>query len=435
MSQIHPLTRQPLPSGWRVFSVDELKSNEKNACVAGPFGSSISSKYFVEEGVPVIRGGNLTAGIKRFVPDAFVYVSEERAEKYSAQHVVKDDLVFTCWGSVGHIGIIPEDGPFDEYIISNKQLKLRVNEDLVRPLYAYLYFSSRLGIDYVKSHAKGAAVPGISLGILKGLEVAVPPLSAQDRIVSLVSAYDDLIENNTRRIEILEEMARRLYEEWFVHFRFPGHEVVSFKESELGEIPEGWKIANLEEVVNLTMGQSPKSEFYNDRGEGLPFHQGVTDFGNYFPSNRLYCTVENRIAEEGDILFSVRAPVGRINISKEKIVIGRGVSALRSKSGHQVFLLSQLRKIFEEEDSIGNGAIFKAVTKKDMQTIKLLQPDSRYIEGFESIAGSLWKQIRVLSDKNNNLRAQRDLLLPKLVSGEIDVSDIPMPNNKEIEAA
>jgi len=259
------------------------------------------------------------------------------------------------------------------------------------------------------------------------VEVEVPPLTIQKQIASILSAYDDLIENNTRRIEILEEMARRLYEEWFVQFRFPGHEGVEFKESELGLIPEGWAVTELEEVVHLTMGQSPSSEFYNEVGEGLPFHQGVTGFGDYFPSNKSYCTIEARVANEGDILFSVRAPVGRINVAKEKIVIGRGVSALRSKTDHQIFLLSQLRCIFKEEDSMGNGAIFKAVTKKDMQSIKLLQPSAEVIERFELIAAPLWRLIRILSDKNTNLSKQRDLLLPKLIAGEIDVSDIPMP--------
>jgi len=291
----------------------------------------------------------------------------------------------------------------------------------------YLFYALQLELDLLQSLSTGSATKFLTLTILNALKVRVPSLSDQNRIVSILGAYDDLIENNTRRIEILEEMARRLYEEWFVQFRFPGHEGVEFKESELGLIPEGWAVTELEEVVHLTMGQSPSSEFYNEVGEGLPFHQGVTGFGDYFPSNKSYCTIEARVANEGDILFSVRAPVGRINVAKEKIVIGRGVSALRSKTDHQIFLLSQLRCIFKEEDSMGNGAIFKAVTKKDMQSIKLLQPSAEVIERFELIAAPLWRLIRILSDKNTNLSKQRDLLLPKLIAGEIDVSDIPMP--------
>jgi type I restriction enzyme S subunit len=293
-------------------------------------------------------------------------------------------------------------------------------------LYYYLTLASLRG-DIAAMASGAASQANVSPAQVESLSINLPPRDEQIRISSILSAYDDLIENNTRRIEILEEVARRLYEEWFVQFRFPGHQGAEFKESETGLMPQEWAIAKLEEIVNLTMGQSPNSEFYNEACEGLPFHQGVTGFGDYFPNNKIYCTIETRVAAEGDILFSVRAPVGRINIAKEKIVIGRGISALRSKSNHQVFLLSQLRYIFKEEDSIGNGAIFKAVTKKDMQSIKLLQPSIDLVDRFELLASPLWGGIRVLSDKNTNLIKQRDLLLPKLISGEIDISDIPMP--------
>ena len=130
---------------------------------------------------------------------------------------------------------------------------------------------------------------------------------------AVLRPYDKLIENNTRRIEILEEMAQIIYRQWFVEFQFPGHEQVKMVESELGLIPQGWEVKRLGEMCHVIMGQSPKSEFYNETGEGLPFHQGVRDFGKRFPTDRVYCTVQNRIAEAGDILFSVRAPVGRIN--------------------------------------------------------------------------------------------------------------------------
>src|SRR5690606_12121295 len=128
--------------------------------------------------------------------------------------------------------------------------------------------------------------------------------------------------------------------------------------SSLGAIPEGWEVKKLKDVCCLTMGQSPKSEFYNEHGEGTAFHQGVTDFGDRFPTDRLFCTAEGRIAHEGDILFSVRAPVGRLNIANKKIVLGRGLSAIRHKDGQQAFLWEQLRNRFTKDDMMGNGAIF-----------------------------------------------------------------------------
>src|SRR5215210_5824009 len=123
MSKRHPLFDTSLPKDWQCLPLDEIKANEPHSCVAGPFGSNISSKYFVDEGVPVIRGSNLRADLTKFVPEGFVFVSPEQAKQYKAQHVIADDLVFTCWGTIGQVGLIPNDGPFTEYIISNKQLK------------------------------------------------------------------------------------------------------------------------------------------------------------------------------------------------------------------------------------------------------------------------------------------------------------------------
>lgn len=248
------------------------------------------------------------------------------------------------------------------------------------------------------------------------MPVPLPPLPTQRKIAGILSAYDDLIENNQRRIKILEEMAQSLYREWFVHYRFPGHESARFTASPLGQIPEDWEVKKLKDVCVLIMGQSPKSEFYNDRGEGTPFHQGVTNFGDYFPTDRLFSTEENRIAEAGDVLFSVRAPVGRINVANKRIVIGRGVSAIRERNGHQDFLLFQLKHLFQEEDSMGNGAIFKAVTKSDMEDIKLLMPEKSWIDRFETAAIPIFSNLKNLTQRNQTLRRTRDLLLPKLLS-------------------
>jgi type I restriction enzyme S subunit len=227
-----------------------------------------------------------------------------------------------------------------------------------------------------------------------------PPLPTQRKIAATFSAYDDLIENNTRRIAILEEMAQSLYREWFVHFRFPGHEKKRMVESPLGMIPEGWEVVKLREICFITMGQSPSSEFYNTKEDGLPFHQGVADFGERFPKDRVYCTAVNRIAEAGDILFSVRAPVGRINLAGKKIVIGRGLCAIRSKTGNQCFVFQQLKELFQEEDTIGNGAIFKAVTKEDMYGIKMIQPPQPIVMSFEQQIQPIFSNLEVLIRKN-----------------------------------
>jgi type I restriction enzyme S subunit len=167
------------------------------------------------------------------------------------------------------------------------------------------------------------------------------------------------------------------------------------------------------------MGQSPESKFFNEDGEGLPFHQGVTGFGDRFVRNETFTSQASRFAQAGDILCSVRAPVGRLNISREKIAIGRGLSAIRSKAGHQSLLLYQLKALFVEEDMIGGGAIFASVGKKELFAQELLQPDSATAEEFNRLVGEIDQQIETLTLQIAKLKNARDLLLPRLISGQL----------------
>ena len=156
------------------------------------------------------------------------------------------------------------------------------------------------------------------------------------------------------------------------------------------------RIVKLKEIVVIIIGQSPKSEFYNDTGDGLPFHQGITNFGDRYPIDRMYCTVQNRIAEAEDILFSVRAPVGRINIEDKKIVIGCGLCAIRSRSGNHAFVFQQLKEP------------------------KILVPPETQLKCFEEIIAPIFAELKNLIVRNVNLRHTSDLLLPKRIWGEVD---------------
>ena len=263
----------------------------------------------------------------------------------------------------------------------------------------------------------GVSVPTLNRNVLDTIPVKIPKRTAQDHIASILSAYDDLIENNQRRIQLLEQSAQLLYKEWFVHLRFPGHEHVTITDG----VPEGWEKKPLGEIADITMGQSPKSIYYNEDGNGLSFHQGVTNFGIRFPSHQKYCTVQNRLAEPGDILFSVRAPVGRINIALDKIIIGRGLAAIRSRTGQQNFLFYALKNWFFKEDIMGTGAIFAAITKKDLHGVELLQTSDRIAEMFMAHVVPIDLQIAKLHQSNEQLTQARDVLLPRLMSGETGV--------------
>ena len=349
------------------------------------------------------------------------FVSEELYRKWMKSEVRQCDILMTSEAPLGETYFVARKR---KICLSQRLYCIRANPDVVQPRWLFYALSSQSTKNQLNLRATGTTVLGIRQPDLREIPITVPPLPTQHKIAAILGNYDDLIENNTRRIKILEEMAGTIYREWFVEFRFPGHENVKMVESELGLIPEGWGVKQLGEMCDVVMGQSPKSEFYNESGEGLPFHQGVTDFGDRFPTDRVYCTIQNRIANPGDILFSVRAPVGRINVADKKIVIGRGLSAIRCKDGNQVSLLQQLKDRFTEEDTMGVGTIFNAIRKSDLLEIQLLAPPDSLIAEFEEIAAPISSLLGNLTKENVNLRRTRDMLLPKLISGDLDVSNL-----------
>ncbi|GAK56084.1 restriction modification system DNA specificity domain protein [Candidatus Vecturithrix granuli] len=241
--------------------------------------------------------------------------------------------------------------------------------------------------------AGGSAQPLLNQTILSRIKLKIPPLPIQRKIAAVLSAYDDLIDNNTRRIAILERMAEEIYREWFVRMRFPGHERVKFQKG----VPEGWEVVSLGELANITMGQSPSSEFYNQTGEGLPFNQGVGTYGQRFPTREIFCSVSGRIAKKGDILFSVRAPVGRLNIADCKMIIGRGLSAISHREHYNSYLFYALKTAFSDEDIIGNGAIFNAVSKKELLNFKMNQPAYNLDGIFDKLIAPMDRRVELLT--------------------------------------
>ena len=402
---------QKLPKGWEVRKLGEVtdifKGGTPKRSVERYFQGDIA--WAIPTDITKLNGA-------LYIDDTEAHISEEGLSRSAARMLPPGTVLWTSRATVGKVAIsrIP--------IATNQGFANFLCKEEINNIFLAYYL--KLKKDMLISLGTGTTFLEVTKARLLEVEIPLPSLSTQHKIASILSAYDDLIENNTRRIKILEGMARTLYREWFVHFRFPGHENVPMVESPLGPIPEGWKVKQLGEMCDVLMGQSPKSEFYNEIGAGLPFHQGVTDFGQRFPTDRVYCTVQKRIAEVGDILFSVRAPVGRINVANKKIVIGRGLSAIRSKSSNQAFVLQQLKDKFQEEDTMGSGTIYNAITKADLLGIQLLESAKFVVAKFEEIANPISKKLENLTIKNQNLHQTRDLLLPKLISGEIDVSEL-----------
>jgi len=273
----------------------------------------------------------------------------------------------------------------------------------------------------LRNFAGGSAQPLLNQRTLRGIDVGeIPPLPIQRRIANILGALDDKIELNRRMNETLEEMAQALYRHWFVDFG-PFQDGEFTDTEELGPIPKGWEVTTVGDTTHINLGQSPKSKYYNEEGDGLVFHQGVSTYGWRFPVHERYCSKKKRVANEGDILISVRAPVGRLNIADRKLIIGRGLTALRREDGNQSFLFYFLKEFFDEENKIGSGTVFNSITKSVLNDLEMIGPPPKVIEEFESIVRPMDKQIRNNHEENKTLAETRDYLLPKLISGEIEV--------------
>lgn len=348
-----------------------------------------------ESGIPFvtisdIKNNKFDLSNTRFVPKAYFDTIDEK------RRIRKGDVLYSVVGSYG----IPVYADKDLDIAFQRHIAILKPSGTIDSRFLYYSILSPAFYNAADNVAIGAAQKTITLAALRNLQIPLPPLPVQRHIADVLSAYDDLIENNRRRIAILEETARLAYRKWF------------------GGVEEG-RTATLGEIADVVMGQSPESKTYNDNGEGLPFHQGVTGFGFRYPRNEMWCTAGTRFAEEGDILFSVRAPVGRINVAGERIVIGRGLSAMRAKNGCQSWLLYALKHHFSKEDMIGVGCIFAATTKKELLSVALPFPPDEEIASFEQIAGPIDAQIKALSKQNAALAAARDMLLPRLMKGGV----------------
>ncbi len=299
---------------------------------------------------------------------------------------------------------------------SNDVLVVKAKENIL-PRFLYYVLSDNNFFNYDTVTSKGTKMPrGTPKAIMKYLVPDVQP-EKQERISDILSAYDELIENNNKRIKTLEQMAENLYKEWFVRFRFPGYENAEFEDG----VPKGWKEMRLGDFANIEMGQSPESIYYNIEKKGLPFHQGVGSYGNLYLVDDIYSTAGKRIASPNSIIFSVRAPVGRININLNKIILGRGVASINAKNKCQGFLLWCLKRNFQKEDIIGNGSIFTSVTKNELFGYKLLIPQKELLNKYNDIACKIEQNIRTITLANQALTKQRDLLLPRLMSGKLEV--------------
>ena len=397
-------------------------------------GASLSGQFYAEEGEFVrLTLGNFNmngGGFKENTSKTDLHYTGTVKDEFILN---KDDIITPLTeqslGLLGTTARIPESG---KYIQSQDVALVKCKKGLLDPNFCYYLISSSVVRQQLSAGAQQTKIRHTSPDKIKDCTVWIPELEVQKRIGRILSDIDEKIALNRQINDNLEAMAKQLYDYWFVQFDFPNEEGKPYRTSNGAmvwneklkrEIPQGWDNGVLADVANITMGQSPDGSSYNENGEGVIFYQGSTDFGLRFPKIRQYTTAPSRYANKGDILMSVRAPVGALNIANNNCCIGRGLSALSSKIGsmtHLYYLMNDFRLKFERMNSA--GTTFGSITKDELLNLPVVIPIKSIISGFEKVCDPIFDKQMVIGEEINALTRLRDELLPLLMNGQASVN-------------
>jgi len=324
------------------------------------------------------------------------FISEETFKKWERRGKPKvGDVLLTTEGPLGEVAQLDREN----VAISQRLLVLRGKNGLLDNTYLKYYLMSSIGQHELLSRSTGTTVQGIKQSEFRQILIILPPFSEQKAIARILSSLDDKIKLNQRMNKTLEAIAQAIFKRWFIDFEFPNEEGKPYKSSG-GEM-----------VYNEELGK-----------EIPPFFQGRTDFGFRYPNKRMYCTEPKRFAQKDDTLVSVRAPVGDLNMAFENCCIGRGLAAIRHKTGsrsYTYYLMSYIKKQIQSFES--EGTVFGSITKDKFQSIRIIVPPRELIMQFEKTLFPLDEQIRNNEKQSLELSQIRDALLPKLMSGEIRI--------------
>ena len=355
--------------------------------------------------------------------DAIRHVSNQGFNAIKNNTTDGISVLVGCIGSdMGNSAIVERKCAFNQQINAITDFDKDVN-----PFYVYYYLSTQK--DYLRQLAGSTTTPLLPKSDFEQIDIPLPDKYTQDKTVRVLKPIDDKIKNNTAICSDLESMAKLLYDYWFVQFDFPDENGKPYKSSggkmvwneELKrEIPDGWEVKPLSAVFDITMGSSPSGASLNENGDGIEFYQGSTDFGNIYPTKRVYTTAPVRFSKAQDVLLSVRAPVGTMNIAMNDCCIGRGLAAIHHFSTmfawNTMLTFSAYFDIFNN-----NGTTFGALTSDDLKGQLTAVPPENLINKYHGTTIAIEKQIRNLSKENQELASLRDFLLPMLMNGQVTV--------------
>lgn len=333
-------------------------------------------------------------------------VDDEKACDYLLK---PNDMVFARTGvSTGRNYFY--DGTDGEFVYAGFLIKFSIDESKINPRYVKYYCQSEWYKDWINSFNMGSTRGNMNAQTFGKMPIPLIDRKRQDNLVNILSSIDEKIKLNRKINNNLQEQAQKLYTNMFIH-----------------NIPNQWSVGVLSDVAEITMGQSPKGDTYNEDGVGTVFFQGRGEFGFRFPTRRLFTTDPKRMAQTNDVLMSVRAPVGDLNVAYEPCCIGRGLGAIRSKGGHQSFVLYTVFSLREKLDMFnGEGTVFGSINRDALNSTPIIIPTKHEMDRFEKIVAPMDAAIRNNYEEICRLEAIRDSLLPRLMSGKLDVSGIQL---------
>jgi len=385
----------------------------------GPFGSNIKVSCFVDSGVPVLNGSNLEGF--SLSEKTFRYVTREKADSLNKANAHRGDIVITHRGTLGQIVFIPQDSKYDRYVISQSQFRVRCN-DKVLPEYLVYYFHTPIGQHKLLSNASQVGVPALARpsSTFQQIEVVLPELSIQKRVVEIISTIQKKIVNNQELNDNLEQQAQSYFQELFVDNADPE-----------------WAIGTISDLGTVVGGSTPskaKPEYYTESGIAWITPKDLSINKSKFVSHG-----ENDITElglknssaaimpEGTVLFSSRAPIGYIAIAAGEVTTNQGFKSVVPKPEIGTpFVYFFLKNTLPVIEGMASGSTFREVSGSTMKNVPAVIPDAETLAKFSDFCAPIFAQQRILEEQNQSLATLRDNLLPKLMSGEIDVSAVQL---------
>jgi len=377
------------------------------------------AEKYTAEGVPFLRSQNITAF--RLNLDDIKFVSPDFHEKLRKSALQPGDVAVVRTGYPGTACVIPNT--FTE--LNCADLVVITPSPELNPYYLAAIFNSAWGVASVAGNLVGVAQQHFNIGAARELEVSLPPRPVQNRIAGILSAYDELMENSQRRIRILEAMARALYREWFVHFRFPGHEKLPRVTSPLGDIPKGWEVVAFTDIADVLSGGTPKTDvaeywngeipFFTPRDAPTCFYvqdtdKHVTELGLSKCASELY--------PPDTVFITARGTVGKVALPSVPMAMNQSCYALRGKPGipQRFLFLMTLQQVDYLKTNTG-GATFDTIVVDTFRRMEVVKPAREIVARFARHSDAIFEQVSTLQRQTRNLRRTRDLLLPRLLSG------------------